>query len=335
MIREEDNWICNAREFEEEDAEDLFFGEEEADEETKRKTKLKIKEAQDEVKNAGMLAVSEPEWKGKLKKKLTDACTEAWKEVNSLDAPLLAKIVKCVEKAGKATCFVLRRPNSERVDPKRHRGGNGTGCLLFPKSQYGWLVITNNHVIMDKEEASTAEVIFDFNVDGNIERTRRFSVSKLVAADPRTENAKDFSKLDFSVLALNCDDDDAEGNEFLAQHALRFDETIRVNAASNKSFLEFEGLNFRPLIAFSHPHGLAKRLSIGEYPDECVEYPIAHVIHKLPTARGSSGANLLYPSEKTPQDFTHWNAAFLHYRHGRAVAWQAIGPKLGQEFCSK
>ena len=331
MSRKEGDWICNAREFEEEDAEDLFFGEEEADEETNRK----IKEAQEEVKNAGMLAVSEPEWKGKLIEKLTDACTEAWKERITPDAALLDKIVRCVEKAGEATCFVLRRPNSKRVDPKRHRGGNGTGCLVFPKSQYGWLVITNNHVIMDEEEASTAEVIFDFNVDGNIEGTRTFSVSELVAADPSTENAKDFSKLDFSVLALNCDDDDSEGNEFLAQHALRFDESVRLNAASKKTILEFEGLNFRPLIAFSHPRGLAKRLSIGEYPDKCVEYPIAHVTHELPSTRGSSGANLLYPSGKTPQDFTHWKAGFLHYRHGRAVAWQAIGPKLRQDFFSK
>lgn len=331
MSGREGDWICNAREFEEEDAEDLFFGEEEADEETKRK----MKEAQEEVKNAGMLAVSEPEWKGKLKEKLTGACTEDLKKKITLDAALLDEIVGHVEKAGEATCFVLRRPNSKRDDPKRHRGGNGTGCLVFPKSQYGWLVITNNHVIKDEEEASTAEVIFDFNVDGNIEGTRRFSVSKLVAADPRTENAKDFSKLDFSVLALNCDDDDAEGNEFLAQHALRFDETARLNAASYKTIREFEGLNFRPLIAFSHPRGLAKRLSIGEYPDECVEYPIAHVTHKLPSTRGSSGANLLYPSVKTPQDFTHWEAAFLHYRHGRAVAWQAIGPKLRQDFYSK
>ena len=62
---------------------------------------------------------------------------------------------------------------------------------------------------------------------------------------------------------------------------------------SNRQFLDMVKLNFPPMIAFSHPHGLAKRISIGQYPTVIEEYPAAHITHDLPTTTGSSGTNLL------------------------------------------
>ena len=46
-------------------------------------------------------------------------------------------------------------------------GGSGTGLLLkpfLPRDQ-GWLVITNNHIIMDNYEAENAKVYFEYNHD--------------------------------------------------------------------------------------------------------------------------------------------------------------------------
>lgn len=158
-------------------------------------------------------------------------------------------------------------------------------------------------------------------------------VSNLVSKDLRTENEQDLSKLDFSVLALQCDED---GDSFLQENAtMLIDESGRVNVASMKAILDLERLAFRPMIAFSHARGLAKRVSIGEYPNECQKYPVAHIKHALPTARGSSGANLIYPPSSTRESrLQHWYSAFLHYRHGNAVALQAIFPKIRSDFCS-
>ena len=95
---------------------------------------------------------------------------------------------------------------------------------------------------------------------------------------------------------------------------------------SIEGFLRLCGLEFLPLIAFSHPLGLAKRLRIGEFPSNTETQPIAHIKHDLPTKRGSSGANLLFLFPNSGPKFRDWSAAFLHYRHGLAVAWKAIAP---------
>ena len=293
----------------EEEADDYLIEEEDDDEDRNSRKK----KAQEEVKNAGMLLVSEQEWKTELKETLIQAC----KDKNTLTEPDFEEIFEKVERAGKATCYVIRRSRKR---------GSGTGLLIFPKSVYGWLIITNNHVIKDEEEAKLAEVHFDYEVEGSKERIKMFEVSRVVSKDLRTDNPEDVSHLDFTILALKSDEKD---DAYLKERAMSFEETARVNAYSNTRLLDMLGLQFVPLIAFSHPHGLAKRLSIAQYPKECEKYPIGHVNHQLPTTKGSSGANLLYPCPGS--NFRDWWAAFLHYRHGRAVAWQAIGPVLRKD----
>ncbi|XP_044170946.1 uncharacterized protein LOC122955273 [Acropora millepora] len=314
MFCEGDGWkTCDC----EEEADEHFFGEEEGDEDSKSK----MEKAKQEVSSAGMLLVSDPEWKRLLKEKLTEAC----KNEDTLKEEDFEESFKVVEKAGKATCFILRSHSHLRD------GGCGTGFLISPKSPYGWLTITNNHVIKNDEEAKVAKVIFDFEVDGRTEGTKTFQVSRVVSKDLPTVDTEDVSHLDFSILVLECSVAD---EAYLKERAVLFEETARVNASSNNSLLGMHGLTFLPLIAFSHPRGLAKRLSIGKYPSNTEKYPIAHIKHQLPTTKGSSGANLLFSFPGTGPKFRHWLAAFLHYRHGRAVAWQAIGPKLREDFCS-
>lgn len=107
----------------------------------------------------------------KLEEKLINACADNSTEL----CMVMDGILEEVEKAAKATCMMLRRnANGGR------NSGNGTGFLFFPKSKFGWLVITNNHVIMNKEEAERAEVIFDYNVDGSNADIRKFCVKSCV-----------------------------------------------------------------------------------------------------------------------------------------------------------
>ena len=327
--------------FEEEEADDLFI--EEGDDD---KAKGKKEKAQEEMEKEGMLLVSGPEWKEKLKERLIEACKneEIAKTVASNDA-----IMENIEKVSKATCLVRRLKNSkcreeylkgigddERLEKaKNGKRGGGTGFLMFPKSPFGWLVITNNHVIMDEEEATSAEVIFDHVDDNSTAQTKTFKVKQLVSKDLPTADAKDETSLDFSVLAL-----ESGGTEekYLENRSLGFEETTRVNAGAVEEMLKVCGLKFNPIIAFSHPHGLGKRLSILEnYPEDCGQYPIAHIKHKLPTRRGSSGANLICAEVGSdPQKlFVNWLAAFVHYRHGHAVAWQAIGPAVREDLRKK
>ena len=317
----------------EEEADDLFF-EEEDDEERKRKKE----QAQEELKNAGMLLVSGSGWKKQLKDTLIEACRD-----EKTRAALASDdtILESVEKASKATCLVRRRVNgksrlkyyeeikdTERLNKaKKGKGATGTGFLIFPRSPYGWFVITNNHVIMDEEEAESAEVIFDHLNDESLpDETKRFQVKRLVSKDLRTENNEDFKHLDFSVLVL-----ESEG-DFLDKHAeCSFDERDTSEICRNETILRLSGLNFVPIITFSHPHGLGKRISIGEYPNECKELPKSHLKHDLPTAPGSSGANLIYFQPQRDNKFVASDAVFLHYRHGKAVSWQAIGPMLRKD----
>ncbi len=256
---------------------------------------------------------------------------------------LIPDAFKAVKEASKATCLIRRVKGSEErknyheemarkyPDSKSYhetkmknwkKGGIGTGLLLQPKFLgQGWLVITNNHVIMNECEAETAEVYFDYNQDvqkgEKIEEVcKMYKVKGLVSSSLRTENSGDATTLDYSLLLLKPDEQDDE--EFLAGHAISFDESLRVQATSKGGE--------RPLVMFSHPHGLAKRLSIGPFPP-CISYPVEHIKHALGSLQGSSGGNLLF-SSVYDKDFKKWHSAFVHYRHGHAVSWQAIGDHL-------
>lgn len=332
-MAEIDAWKTSS---DEEEADDLFSEEGDDDQ-----VKGKKEKAQEEMKEAGMLLVSGSEWKDKLKETLIQASKD-----KAPKSPDFSNAVKEVERAGKATCLVRRKTNGnsrlERLEnmkdkealkkAKNGKGGTGTGFLMFPKhGKCGWLVITNNHVIMDEDEAESAEVIFDHLDDDSLNQTKKFKVKKLVSKDIPTKNAKDLTSLDFSVLALESGDKD---EDYLKNCAMPFEETARVNACTNETMLNLCGLQFTPIIAFSHGHGLGKRFSIGKFPDKCEDYPTAHIKHSLPTARGSSGANLIVALPNIKPLFVDWGAAFVHYRHGCAVAWQVIGPVVRKDFSS-
>lgn len=302
-MADKDPW--NARSTEEE-AEEMFF-EEEGDEETD----LKKKAAQEEVEKAGMLLVSGTDWKKKLKRTLDEACIDKEK-ITKKFAPD-AEIYEKVQEASKATCFVLRPKSDQRP------GGNGTGFLFCPKhEQHGWLVITNNHLIQNDEEAKSAKVVFDYKNDDSKEGTTICEVSGLVCTSLRTKDGEDETTLDFSVLALK---PDKNTDKLLLKYRTM---SVTPNIIVSPDLLEMCGLNSLPIIAFSHPRGLAKRISIGKHPDNSKVCLTTHIKHDLPTARGSSGANLLISTPISDTMFSHWMPAFLHYRQKRAVAWQAI-----------
>lgn len=233
MFCEEDGWkTCHC----EEEADEHFFEEEEGDEDSKRK----MEKAKKEVSSAGLLLVSDPGWKCRLKEKLIEAC----KDKDTLKEEKFEEIFEEVEKAGKATCFILRGQSPLR------KGGNGTGLLISPRSPYGWLTITNNHVIMDDEEAKMAKVVFDFEVDGTKEGTKIFQVSRVVSKDLPTVDPKDESHLDFSILALESSEED---EAYLQERATLFEESARVNASSNNwicvAFRFYHLLRFLILVA--------------------------------------------------------------------------------------
>lgn len=340
-----ENYWC-----EEDEADDLLFPEEGGDQ--TNTLQMKIQQYQEEVKEAGMWKVGDQaSWIGKLKETLKNALQTDW---GDLSPENIDKICEAIERAGRATCFVQRNVNSctritfhekqingqanndkakkshkEMLEKaKNGKGASGTGFLMHPKHKKGWFVITNNHVIMDNTEARSAKVVFDYLEDSSNKDTRVFAVSEIVAKSLRTANTQDEKTLDFSVLLLEVDSSDAD--KFLEDHALGFEESERVQAGDKQQILNVVKLNFLPTITFSHPHGLAKRISIGQYPTVIKECPAAHITHDIPTTTGSSGANLLFSFVDKIDDkvFQYWKAGFVHYRHSKAIAWQAIGNSL-------
>ena len=268
------------------------------------------------------------DWKTKFKetmKKLFD------KEVTDDE-------LEAVQTASLATCLVRRVNGSDgRTDYQKQTGkkqsarGTGTGLLIAPNFKgKGWLVITNNHVIMNKCEAKTAEVYFDYDTDApegttkicNLPEVKMFPVSDLISTSLRTSSSDDTTTLDYSLLLLKpkTKDDD----QFLESHACHFEVSARIQAANNKTIQRLVGRKCNPpIIMFSHPHGLAKRLCVGKFPSMTQICPVSHIIHDLTSRKGSSGGNILCcPVDRL--SCTYWTAAFVHYRNGHAVSWQAI-----------
>lgn len=324
------------RRYEEEEADDLFREEEDPEDEHPM-----LKAKQENVANEGMLQVrTQDDWSEKVLQHL------------GLDnsRPLttnLRTILDEIEKVGKATCYVRRKRNSRgredyhrtlkddgrlSAEVRRYhvekyqkvldgKGGSGTGFLISPKQRnYHWLVLTNNHVIMDEDEANGALVVFDYLHDNSSRGSKTFFVADFVCSSLRTESAEDHSTLDYSLLSLKYDVSD---NEFLEQHAMLFEETVRVQWGCQKD---------SAMLAFSHPHGLSKRISLGYFDTDLEEYPVKHIRHSLPTTTGSSGANICIPDVASgPEKYKTWLSAFVHYRASQAVGWQAIGNHLRSE----
>lgn len=323
------------RRYEEEEADDLFR--EEGDPEGEHPM---LRAKQENVANKGMLQVrTQDDWSEKVLQHL------------GLDnsRPLTSNpqnILNEIEKVGKATCYVRRKRNSSgredyhrtlkddgrlSAEVRRYhgekyqkvldgKGGSGTGFLILQKQRnYHWLVLTNNHVIMDEDEANGASVVFDYLHDNSNRGSKTFFVADFVCSSLRTESAEDHSKLDYSLLSLKYEDED---NEFLEQHAMLFEETSRVQLGCHKG---------SAMLAFSHPHGLSKRISLGYFDTDLKEYPVKHIRHSLPTTTGSSGANIYIPDFASREKYKTWLSAFVHYRASHAVCWQAIGNDLRSE----
>ena len=114
--------------------------------------------------------------------------------------------------------------------------------------------------------------------------------------------------------------------KFFIDHSVPFNTPFPFDSDIRKMW---NGPNI-PLIMFSHPHGLAKRLSIGTLPNDIKTDPVIHIEHTLGSCPGSSGGNLLIcPIDVT--NFTSWSSAFLHWGHipdsyKLAIGWQAIDP---------
>ena len=319
------------RRYEEEEADDLFR--EEGDLEDLERLR-KVQKNQDDVKKKGMMQVrTKEDWKAQVIQHL-----------GLKNQAKLETILNEIEKVGKATCYVRRKRTSqerkdfheERKDDARwsaevrkyhekkyqkarncERGG-GTGFLVSPKHYlHGWLVITNNHVIMNDEEAKDALVVFDYLHDNDSQGSKSLLVKKVVSKSLRTQSADDKNTLDYSLLTLKCEDG-SDDDKFLRQHAtVNFDESDRI---------QYDWGIGTPVLAFSHPHGLSKRLSVGYLKGEVQPNPAQNVSHEIPTAPGSSGASLYIWDPTSPKNEPMWLSAFVHYRAGRAIAWQAIAP---------
>ena len=300
------------------------------------------------AREAGMIQVGAEGWREAVKRKLSD--------ITGLDWGSMDDAMDAVEKAGKATCVVRRGCDSqERIDylermaveassgadKEKHRKkakkarrncrGVGTGLLLSPRSPLGYLVITNCHAVMNASEAEGARITFDYLIDDKKDGMRKFDVGELLAWSPRTTSGDDRKNLDFCILAVKITKEDDEC--FLKERAIYMEETRRIQAADD-NHLKMTKVKRLPLIMFSHPCSLSLRISVGKFPENIQEYPVSHIKHDLPTFRGSSGANILF-SAIDDKSFLYWRTAFVHYRHGCAVAWQAIGPQIRDYFAAR
>ena len=300
-----------------------------------------LEDKQQEVGGKGMIQVDlESKWLDKVKKKL-----------QKVTGKTVDKEAWATKEASKATCLVRRTHNSkerieyhnrlaqdERLDEKDRKdhyrkaksaekgvGASGTGMKLVsnPGAKVHF-VVTNNHVIMNDEEAESAVVIFDYHIDGDRKNgTKEYKVRFLIDSSPRTTGTGDRDNLDYSVLEL-----EAEGNDpFLLSRGIKECD----NKSPHENYDNKDDLKRLPVLMFSHPHGLAMRVSVGMYPDVAKEC-ISHINHNLPSCKGSSGASLLVSADG---EFRKWVATFLHYRHGWAVTHRAIYLKEVEEFNKK
>ncbi len=209
----------------------------------------------------------------------------------------------------------LRKAHRDKIF-KWEEAASGTGVLWSPP-----YVITNNHVIMDIDEAVGAEVYFNYTKDcqrknGAIEgdKVYKFGVKSILTSSMRTASPKDHKSLDFTMLELDVKNE--LDKKILAEHAL--------DPPLGGGHWLLPGDKGVKMIMIGHPHGLAKRLSIGPVPEH-VSSGFSHVTHTLPSCAGNSGSNLFFfDSKVTIHNFTKWMSAYVHYRNGYAVDSGAI-----------
>ena len=204
-----------------------------------------------------------------------------------------------IKEASMATCIVRRGRNSqERIrfherlaqdntlteECKKHHKekarkardgvvGTGTGMKIIQNwwydkcsqfSQGLHRVVTNNHVIMNKEEAKYATVTFDYHSDDNGVTgcgTRTFKVCNLVEPLCCTTDSGDKTNLDYSILILHAENDG--DHQFLNSRGI-----LKIFYEAPHEFPGFPHSWVYPALMFSHPRGLAMRVSVGKYPDD-------------------------------------------------------------------
>ena len=297
-----------------------------------------LEDKRKEVKGEGMIQVDrQGNWLKEVIEKLPP----------TFSGKIGEETLTAIKEASKATCLVLRKHNSqerieyhkrltqdktleeeERLDHDQRAKSaekgvvaSGTGMKIDPHFSDGFhMVTTNNHVIMNDEEARSAVVMFDYHIDGDRKTgTKVYKVRSLLETFPRTTGTADTVNVDYSLLEL-----EAEGNDpFLLSRG------IRERDYNPPHELGDEHLDTYPVLMFSHPRGLAMRVSVGRYPDVAIGECISHIKHNHPSCKGSSGASLLVSTEV---EFREWVATFLHYRHHWAVTHRAIYLKGVEEY---
>jgi V8-like Glu-specific endopeptidase len=163
---------------------------------------------------------------------------------------------------------------------------SGTGFVI----EKGWL-ITNNHVLPNRETAATAEIQFNYQFPKNL-KTADKNVSEIkpervASLDPGTENDKRFftdAALDFTIVKIKDADLGDYGFLQLAKGGVRADDFVNI---------------------IQHPSGGPKQIGIYNnlvmYADESI------VQYMTDTAEGSSGSPVLN---------SDWEVVALHHSGG-------------------
>ena len=120
-----------------------------------------------------------------------------------------------------------------------------------------------------------------------------FKVEWVGAFSLHSSAVHDGQMFDYSILRLDRknDEDDAFLDELKGLHCnlssfVQGSTALRQDATGNVSL---------PLFMFSHPRGVAKRLSVGTYPTEGIQNdPIPHIVHDVPTLAGCSASSVVH-----------------------------------------
>ncbi len=217
-----------------------------------------------------------------------------------------------------ATCLVKRGQDT------------GSGMLVMA-DDLGFCVYTCNHCVPDDNAARETNVIFDYDQnDGKIDKLRSFDVTLEASSVPwTTEDEMDQDHLDYSMLKLQvATKDDRDFLEARAGERRHLMLPVDIFPTSDDILVAIPGApKYDILFMFSHPRGLAKRLSAGRRVPEVGTRPHTHYRLRLPHLRGSSGGNVLCcpPAGATYKHW--WSVAMCNAGDDAdcaAVAWSAL-----------
>jgi len=163
------------------------------------------------------------------------------------------------QRAAKAVCRVILR------DAAGRELGYGTGFKISPR-----LLLTNNHVLKNEEEASTAAIEFNYELDitGRPRQTTRF---ELVPVNFFITNRE----LDFTIVAINSKPLTGKGElKDYGFHRLNRD-LGKINPGEFMTIIQ-------------HPSGQPKQIALRE--NQLIEIKEQVLLYGSDTAPGSSGS---------------------------------------------